>query len=220
MVAGAARWPGAMWTPIRCRVGCRPGEPGVRYGRHMIARLATASDRERAVAAVVAAFAADPAFAYFFPDPDRFVEQAAVFAGYLFDVRLPRGTVWMAGDGQAVAMWDAPGPAQRQHSALALPDNALRRIAAYGEVVHGALPSTPHWYLSVLATHPDAAGHRFGHSAMQAGLGAAAADGAPAYLETANPANVGMYRRAGWEVTAEVRLPGLPVWIMTCAPGD
>jgi ribosomal protein S18 acetylase RimI-like enzyme len=103
---------------------------------------------------------------------------------------------------------------------LALPADALRRIAAYGEIVHGAMPSTPHWYISVLATHPRAAGRRFGHSAMQAGLRAAAADGMPAYLETANPTNVAMYRRAGWEVTAQVQLPDLPIWIMKCVPHD
>lgn len=186
----------------------------------MDVRLATASDRERVVAAVVAAFAADPAFAYFFPGPHGVPEQAGVFAGHLFDVRLPRGTVWTAGDGRAVAMWDAPGPAVHPLPALALPADALRRIAAYGEIVHDAMPSTPHWYLSVLATHPYAAGHRFGHSAMQAGLRAAAADGLTAYLETANPTNVAMYRRAGWEVTTQVRLPDLPIWIMKCAPRD
>jgi hypothetical protein len=184
----------------------------------MDARLATAADRESIVAAVVAAFAADPAFAYFFPDPDRFAEQAAVFAGHLFDVRLPLGTIWTAGDGQAVAMWDGPKPAEHPRPELALPADALRRLAAYGELVHGAMPSTPHWYLGVLATHPDATGHRFGHAAMQAGLRASAADGLPAYLETANPANLAMYRRAGWELTAEVRLPDLPIWIMKNDP--
>jgi hypothetical protein len=184
----------------------------------MDARLATASDREPVVSAVVAAFAADPAFAYFFPGPDGVAEQAGVFARYLFDVRLPRGTVWTAGDGRAVAMWDAPGPASGAVPALALPADALLRIEAYGQIVHAAMPSTPHWYLSVLATHPRAAGHRFGHSAMLAGLRAAAADGLPAYLETANPTNVAMYRRSGWELTAEVQLSGLPIWIMKCVP--
>jgi GNAT superfamily N-acetyltransferase len=171
------------------------------------------------VAAVVAAFAADPAFAYFFPSPDT-AAHTAIFAGYLFDARLPHHTVWTAGDGHAVAIWDSPGSAGQPRPALDLPDDALRRISVYGEIVHGAMPSTRHWYLSVLATHPEAAGHRFGHATMEAGLRAAAADGAPAYLETANPSNVPVYRRAGWDLTAEVHLPGLPIWIMEHPPTD
>jgi ribosomal protein S18 acetylase RimI-like enzyme len=79
--------------------------------------------------------------------------------------------------------------------------------------VHAALPTTPFWYLGVLGTHPDHTGRRWGHAVMSAGLRRAAADGLPAVLETSNPANVEMYRRAGWEVMRAVTEP-LPIWIM------
>jgi hypothetical protein len=42
----------------------------------------------------------------------------------------------------------------------------------------------------------------------------AAADGLPAILETSNPANVEVYRRAGWQVVLVVTLGPLTVWIM------
>jgi hypothetical protein len=48
---------------------------------------------------------------------------------------------------------------------------------------------------------------------MGEGLRRAAADGLPAVLETSNPANVEVYRRAGWEVVRSVTEP-LPTWIM------
>ena len=64
-------------------------------------------DRELVVATVVAAFDRDPAFRYFFDDAD-FAAQAATFAGYLFDKRVSRNTVWMVGKAFAVSLWDGP----------------------------------------------------------------------------------------------------------------
>ena len=49
---------------------------------------------------------------------------------------------------------------------------------------------------------------------MAEGLRRAAADGLPAVLETSNPANVEVYRRAGWEVVLVVPVGPLTVWIM------
>jgi hypothetical protein len=48
---------------------------------------------------------------------------------------------------------------------------------------------------------------------MSAGLRRAAADSLPAVLETSNPANVEVYRRAGWAVVRTLNEP-LPTWVM------
>nr|WP_238342505.1 GNAT family N-acetyltransferase [Actinopolymorpha rutila] len=98
-----------------------------------------------------------------------------------------------------------------------LPAEVRARVRAYDEAVHAALPTTPFWYLGVLGTHPDSAGRGFGHAVMNAGLRRAAKDGLPAVLETSNPANVEMYRRAGWQVARTVEEP-LPIWVMTQLP--
>jgi ribosomal protein S18 acetylase RimI-like enzyme len=94
-----------------------------------------------------------------------------------------------------------------------MPADALARVRAYDRAVHAAFPTSPSWYLGVLATHPDCAGRRWGHAVMSTGLRRAAADGLPAVLETSNPANVEMYRRAGWRVVRTVTEP-LPIWVM------
>jgi hypothetical protein len=52
---------------------------------------------------------------------------------------------------------------------------------------------------------------------MKAGLWRATQDGLPAILETSNRANVGVYRRAGWEVVRSVTDP-LPIWLMQQLP--
>jgi GNAT superfamily N-acetyltransferase len=173
-------------------------------------RLASAPDREHVVTTIVEAFRQDPAFAYFFPDRSRYDVNAAAFAASLFDARMPEGTVWTAGAGDAVALWDGPAPGPRKP--MDLPAEVLERLRVYNAAIHGALPSTPHWYLGVLATHPNAAGRGLGRAAMAAGL--ARAGDLPAYLETSNPVNVEIYRRAGWAVESEHKVDDLPVWIM------
>lgn len=178
--------------------------------------VATPADRDRVVESLVAAFAADPVLTHLFPDPAGYPRHAAAFFGHLFDKRVGRKTIWTIGGGASVAIWEPPTPPEPgpvDPLAAHLPADALARVHAYDEAVHAALPDGPFWYLGVLGTHPASAGRRWGRAVMRAGLRRAAADGLPAVLETSNPANVEIYRRAGWQVVREVAEP-LPTWIM------
>jgi ribosomal protein S18 acetylase RimI-like enzyme len=174
---------------------------------------ASEADRDRVVDTVVAAFRADPAFRYFFPDDATYDEHAATYAGYLFDRRVSRGTVWVVEGGAAVTMWDPPGGGAAA-STLELPPEPVARLDHFHAVVEAALPADPFWYLGVAATHPECAGRRWGRSLMATGLVRAAEAGLPAYLETASPRNVAIYRSVGWEVASTLDAAGLPVWVM------
>jgi GNAT superfamily N-acetyltransferase len=165
---------------------------------------------------LVAAFTKDPVLRHLFADEESYLEYAAAFFGHLFDKRLPKGTVWTIERGASVAIWEPP--AAENEPPQDFPDaelsaDALTRVHAYEQAVHAMLPSTPFWYLGVLGTHPHYAGRRWGHALMTAGLHRAAQDGVPAILETGSPANVEVYRRAGWEVVRTVTEP-LPIWLM------
>ncbi|NES26327.1 GNAT family N-acetyltransferase [Micromonospora terminaliae] len=178
--------------------------------------VATPADRGRVVDSLVAAFAADPVLTHLFPDPASYPGYAAAFFGHLFDKRVGRESIWTIGGGASVAIWEPPHPAEPGRAdplTAHLPADALARVRAYDEAVHAALPTGPFWYLGVLGTHPDSAGRRWGRAVMRAGLQRATADGLPAVLETSNPANVEIYRRAGWHVVREISEP-LPTWIM------
>jgi ribosomal protein S18 acetylase RimI-like enzyme len=179
--------------------------------------VATPKDRGQVIDSLVAAFANDPVLRHLFPDDVTYPRYGAAFFGRLFDKRVAQNTIWTIGRGASVAMWDAPaaneGPPDETLAAQ-LPADALARVKAYDEAVHAALPTTPFWYLGVLGTHPDYAGRRWGHAVMGAGLRRAAADGLPGVLETSNPANVGMYRRNGWEVVQVAKSGPLTIWIM------
>jgi GNAT superfamily N-acetyltransferase len=165
---------------------------------------------------MVAAFTNDPVLRYLFPEEQTYPEYAAAFFGHLFDKRVPRRTVWTIERGASVAIWEPPAvdnDSQPESLDARLPAEALARVYAYEDAVHAMLPPPPFWYLGVLATHPDYAGRHWGHALMRTGLNRAARDGLPAILETSNPANVEVYRRAGWDVVHSATEP-LPIWVM------
>ncbi|MBL7257795.1 GNAT family N-acetyltransferase [Paractinoplanes lichenicola] len=176
--------------------------------------VARPEDRKAVVDALVVAFEQDPVLRYLFPDDETYPRYAAAFFGVCFDKRVHQRTVWTIHDGAATAMWEPP---QVEHPddnlAGEFPEDVLKRVRAYDEAVHAALPKEPFWYLGVLGTHPDFAGRRWAQAVMHAGLDRAEADGLPAILETSKPANVEFYRKAGWRVVNEIADP-LPVWVM------
>jgi GNAT superfamily N-acetyltransferase len=179
-------------------------------------RLATPGDRERVVGSLTAAFVADPVLRYLFPSDAEFRTGAPVFFGALFDKRVRSGTVWVADDGSAASLWDAPdGAGSSDLSGLGA--GALSRLNQYDAAIHGALPRIPFWYLGVLGTHPDAAGRGLGRAVMAAGIAAAAESGLPCVLETSKPENLEYYARHGWQVTDVVDAP-VRTWILRVNP--
>jgi ribosomal protein S18 acetylase RimI-like enzyme len=166
------------------------------------------------VATVVAAFEHDPAFRYFFPDDGSYAAEAEAFTGYLFDRRVGFGTVWVAGDAAATTLWVPPDAPAIEDPGPPVSPAAAERLARYDEAVHRALPPRPHWYLGIVATHPDHAGRRLGRMLIDLGVARAHAAGVPAVLETTNPGNVALYEGAGWRVVAEVTDAPLPTWVL------
>ncbi len=173
-------------------------------------------ERDAVLAFVVTAFRADPQVRWWFPDDDRYVEQASRFFGVLLDTRIEGGEVWVDDACGAVAMWIPPGgnligpelAAARYAAVVAeLPPGCARRVAATDEAVDRLLPGRAHWYLGVLACHPDRRGLGLGAAVAAPVLAAADRAGLPVALETALPANVGYYTRRGFAVvgTAQVQ---------------
>ncbi|MFY1616934.1 GNAT family N-acetyltransferase [Micromonospora sp. WMMD736] len=187
--------------------------------------IATPADRDAVVGTLVAAFVRDPILRHLFPDDETYPRHAATFFGDLFDKRVHRSSIWTIGGGASVALWDPPAePHAVGHPSSAggdaadrYPADVLARVQSYDDAVHAALPTYPFWYLGVLGTHPDSAGRGWGRAVMRAGLARAAADGLPAILETSNPGNVELYRRAGWEVIGSLPEP-VPTWFMRQPP--
>ena len=80
-------------------------------------------------------------------------------------------------------------------------------------------PTDPHLLLATMGVHPRHRGRGVGSLLLQSVVRSASRQGLPVCLETSSPPNVAMYRRYGFEVTAEVRLSvGPPVWFMRAEP--
>ncbi len=196
-------------------VSMRAGEEGVSD-----TRLAVPADGDRIASTIVAAFDRDPAFRAFFGHGADFAELATAFAGAKAAQRTAMSAVWVGAGGDAVALWSPPrGSADVPPVEVDLPSDVRARLAAYDEIVDAAVPTEPHWYLGLLASHPSRRGEGLARAVAEPGLAAAQARGVPAVLETTNPDNVLLYERSGWRVTAELDdVIGLPVWVMQIDP--
>jgi len=65
----------------------------------------------------------------------------------------------------------------------------------------------PHYYLSLLATHPAHRGHGAGMALLADNLARIDEQGMPAYLESSNAANDHRYVRLGFEPVGAFQLP-------------
>ena len=177
----------------------------------------------------VRAFALDPFIRDLMPDDDRYESDATAFFGLLFDVRLAGGDVWCTDDCVAVAQWTAPGgnrlggawvDEQFDAAAGVVHPVTYERIEQLDDLLAPTWPAAPHWYLGVLATHPDWQGRGLASALLAPVLSAADGDELDAYLVTATRSNVTFYRRHGFDVHVEVDLPDGPrVWMLTRRPG-
>jgi ribosomal protein S18 acetylase RimI-like enzyme len=71
-------------------------------------------------------------------------------------------------------------------------------------------PDGPHWYLPMIGVTPGHQGHGYGSLLLEHAVARCDREGLPAYLESTSPRSVGLYRRHGFEVVAEIRVGNAP----------
>jgi GNAT superfamily N-acetyltransferase len=184
-------------------------------------RRASQTDRAAVIDTVVSAFVTDPLVSGYFL-PERFEELAPLFFGYLFDIRVDDGDVWVSNDLDSVAMWSVPGePAmgkeQRDvlwHQVEVRLDAATNeRFDSFGELMHQLKPTPPFWYLGVLATRPERQGQGLASAVVGPVLARADETHLVCCLETASAAALPVYERLGFTDRREVALAdGSPLW--------
>jgi ribosomal protein S18 acetylase RimI-like enzyme len=197
---------------------------------HRVVRAASSADREAILGVCTAAFVTEPAFAHFFNSD--YEPHARTFLDYLLEVRLAGGIVWVEEvDGciAAVSMWDPPGgatvPQAVQNEMWAtttstFPSDSASRLDRYHEQVHAFEPPGKHYYLGIIASHPELRGRGHGEAVLRPGLIAADAQGNDTFLETGTESNLTYYARFGFDVTATLDLEdGTRIWCLTRPPG-
>lgn len=85
---------------------------------------------------------------------------------------------------------------------------------AYGRFVdnlHRKLVPYPHWYLQVIGVDPAYHDQGFSSRLVRPVLGRIDRERMPSFLETNTEKNAAIYRRFGFEVVSEDKLPGTEV---------
>ena len=190
-------------------------------------RLLRLSVKERDTAAAVLgrAFAEYELLRYYFHDEVERHSVADTFALISLSVCLRYGEVYTSSEKlEGVAAWLPPGkaPFGGWQIVRSVPLSALIRFGrqgagrmwAYGRFVdnlHRRLVPYPHWYLQIIGVAPAYQGQGFSSRLLRPKLERIDRDGMPCFLETNARKNVAIYRRFGFEVVSEDKIPGTEV---------
>jgi GNAT superfamily N-acetyltransferase len=189
------------------------------------ARVAsTDADIDAVTETISLAFHDDPTWSWAFPDASRRQEQYAVFWRLLIAGAMRYPWVLLTERCEAAAVWIPPGgteiPAEDEKRVEPLVQDLVGPRA--GEVLEllerfdAAHPRhEPHYYLSLLGTHPAHAGRGLGMGLLAESLRRTDAEGMPAYLESSNPANNHRYERHGFAKIGEFYPPGSEIPVTT-----
>jgi GNAT superfamily N-acetyltransferase len=186
-------------------------------GGEVRARTATPSDLAAVTETIALAFHEDPTWSWAFPDSSRRQEQYTILWQFLVAGALRYPWVLVTEDCEAAAVWIPPGGTEltEEDEAEVVPlverlvgpraPDVLELVARF-EAAHPR--DEPHYYLSLLATHPTHAGKGIGMRLLAESLERIDEDGRPAYLESTNPGNNRRYERHGFEAIGEFFPPG------------
>ena len=189
------------------------------YDRSMQVRRARPDDLRSVCTTVMRAFVDDPVMRWLFPEDEVFLApNGAVFRSAMTGW-IGFGEVWCTDDVAAVAVWIPPGRPDVEFAvdpdSPPPPPDRLERFEAFDEAKAVHTPSELHWYLQILATHPDWQRLGLGAALMNVVFERAESEGLPCYLETETVENVTYYRHHGFEVRSEWDLADGPhMWGM------
>lgn len=180
-------------------------------------RQASATDIDLVTSIITLAFRNDPLWGHALARPDGGTGHHAAFWRLYAEGALRFPCTWLADGGKSAALWIPPGNSEMTHEQeQRLADLAAQQLgpgaADYLELLgrfEAARPQDePHYYLSLLGTHPDHRGHGIGMRLLAENLARIDAEHMPAYLESSNPANNRRYASVGFEPHGEFEYPG------------
>lgn len=169
----------------------------------------------RAIASIVLAFNADPVTRWMYPIAQHYLTYFPQIIEAFGDRPFEYNTADATDDESGAALWFPP-------------DTELdsdRLITLFQESIHPSIqddlgsvlkqmdayhPQQPHWYLALLGVDPARQQRGYGTALMRYGLSRCDRDGAPAYLESSNPANIPFYQRHGFEVIGTIQAGNSP----------
>jgi ribosomal protein S18 acetylase RimI-like enzyme len=180
----------------------------------MDTRIATEADLDGLTATLSAAFENDPLWgAWAFPDP----EDLAVWWRFYLRSALRYRCVWVRGDYAAASVWIPPGGTELTQEDEERVEPLLEQLVGprapeimelVGRFDASHPEDPPHYYLTLLGTHPGYRGRKLGIGLLAENLASLGdAQGVPSYLESTNPNNNPRYERLGFIRVGEFTTP-------------
>ena len=173
-------------------------------------------------------FAKDPIMNWVIPMPSLYPDFFKLINDGLY---LPRGITHLEDQGRGAGLWLPPDQKFEMPLRFSLATMVVKLIAHKGLAPIGRLrqqgdyfarfhPGEPHYYLQFLGARQQNQGQGVGSSLLKQGTRICDEEQVPAYLESSNRLNVPLYRRHGFEVTHEGKIPGggPTVWFMWREP--
>lgn len=178
-------------------------------------RTATLKDRDAVVKLLAASFNANPAVNdTIIPDQHRDRRLISLME-YVFDTGFARNGVFVTDDLLgAVVMYDpVSSPAKfsdtlRQLKLVrkSIGWSRMKYASSKDKKMNSFRPATPHYYLQMIGTAPEAQGKGIGSKMINFILETSAANSKPVYLETSVLKNVEMYRKKGFVVHSDWKI--------------
>lgn len=203
---------------------------GQQRGHTASIRPYRAGDLDAATDVLARAFAGNPLHLALFSgdDTDRFRQRKLLFATSLQFLNLGERVV-LEEEGRVVgfAHWishpgcrPSPDAMEKAGPRLAegLDGDALSRVITWRRAWGERDPDQPHSHFGPLAVHPDEQGKGLGRRLLEHYCDVVDGSRETSYLETERPENLPLYRKAGFEVTAESEVLGVQSWFMTRLP--
>jgi GNAT superfamily N-acetyltransferase len=171
------------------------------------ARVARQDDIDAIVATVTSAFFDDPLWGPAFPDRENRATQASSFWRLLVTSAQRYPWSFVSDNSESAAIWLPPGGVELSETESSDFEGFLEGIVGREgaetildivESLEHARPTEPHYYLSLFATHDDHRGKGLGMAVLRENLARIDTLGAPAYLESSNPANNFRYASVGF----------------------
>jgi GNAT superfamily N-acetyltransferase len=177
-------------------------------------RRATSADIDTLITIIGLAFKDDPIWSRALHSLND--AQRRPFWQLFAEGAVPHQWTWLLDNGSAAALWIPPGetemtPEQEERmselaSGLGAEADNFRELGRRFDAAHPR--AEPHYYLSLLGTHPDHRGKGLGMRLLAANLAMIDEEHSAAYLESSNPANNRRYTSVGFERVGEFAYPG------------
>jgi ribosomal protein S18 acetylase RimI-like enzyme len=190
-------------------------------------RAVRADELPEFYAVLARAFEDDPVTEFLFPDAGSRILRLTAFYRSMVPTLAASGRLETDAAIRGGAVWQGPNPprpgglqvlSMMLHSALILRGRTLAGMTL-GRTLEAVHEPRPHWYLAILGTEPEHQGKGVGSALIAPVLAQCDRKGTLAYLESSKQANIRFYESHGFEVSAEVSIPGGPVlWPMLRRP--